>query len=127
DGKKILFTSDAGGGDNIWVMNADGSDAKAITKETFRLLNNAVWSPDGQYIFARKHFSSSRSLGAGEIWMYHITGGAGFQLTKRKNDQQDVNEPSVSPDGKYVYYSEDVYPGAFFQYNKDPNSQIYVV
>jgi Tol biopolymer transport system component len=127
DGKKILFTSDAGGGDNIWVMNADGSDAKAITKETFRLLNNAVWSPDGQYIFARKHFSSSRSLGAGEIWMYHITGGAGFQLTKRKNDQQDVNEPSVSPDGKYVYYSEDVYPGGFFQYNKDPNSQIYVV
>ncbi|HSF54050.1 MAG TPA: amidohydrolase family protein [Algoriphagus sp.] len=127
DGKKILFTSDAGGGDNIWVMNADGSDPKQITKETFRLLNNGVWSPDGQYIFARKHFSSGRSLGAGEIWMYHITGGAGFQLTKRKNDQQDVNEPSVSPDGKFVYYSEDVYPGGNFQYNKDPNSQIYVI
>ncbi|MEZ4982240.1 MAG: amidohydrolase, partial [Saprospiraceae bacterium] len=24
DGKRILFTSDAGGGDNIWVMNSDG-------------------------------------------------------------------------------------------------------
>ncbi|TFH65055.1 MAG: amidohydrolase, partial [Candidatus Zixiibacteriota bacterium] len=24
DGKKILFTSDRGGGDNIWMMNADG-------------------------------------------------------------------------------------------------------
>src|SRR5210317_134738 len=24
DGKKISFTSDAGGGDNIWTMNADG-------------------------------------------------------------------------------------------------------
>jgi imidazolonepropionase-like amidohydrolase/Tol biopolymer transport system component len=127
DGRQILFTSDAGGGDNIWVMNADGSDARQITKEDFRLLNNAVWMPDGQYIVARKHFTSTRSLGAGEMWMYHISGGSGIQLTERKNDQQDVNEPSVSADGRYVYFSEDVYPGGYFQYNKDPNDQIFAI
>lgn len=127
DGSQILFTSDAGGGDNIWVMDANGENAKQITKESFRLLNNPAWMPDGQYFVARKHFTSTRSLGAGEIWMYHITGGDGIQLTKRKNDQQDVNEPSVSPDGRYVYFSEDMYPGGYFQYNKDPNSQIYVI
>jgi len=127
DGKQISFTSDAGGGDNIWVMNTDGSDAKQITKENFRLLNNAIWTPDGDYLIARKHFTSGRSLGAGELWLYHKTGGSGLQLTKKKNDQQDVNEPTISPDGKYLYYSEDVYPGGFFQYNKDPNSQIYVI
>ncbi|KJJ39276.1 amidohydrolase family protein [Aequorivita vladivostokensis] len=127
DGTKISFTSDAGGGDNIWVMNADGSDAKQVTKEDFRLLNNAVWSADGNYLIARKHFTSGRSLGAGEMWQYHKSGGTGLQLTKRKNDQQDVNEPFVSPDGKYLYYSEDMYPGGFFQYNKDPNDQIYVI
>ena len=33
NGKHISFTSDAGGGDNIWYMKADGSDAKQITKE----------------------------------------------------------------------------------------------
>ncbi|MEZ4952805.1 MAG: hypothetical protein R2825_04425 [Saprospiraceae bacterium] len=126
DGKRILFTSDAGGGDNCWVMAADGSDAKQITKEDFRLLNNGVWI-DNNYIVARKHFTSGRSLGAGEMWMYHITGGSGIQLTERKNDQQDVNEPTVSPDGRYIYYSEDVYPGGYFQYNKDPNSQIFVI
>jgi Tol biopolymer transport system component len=127
DGKTIIFTSDAGGGDNVWTMNADGSDAKQITKENFRLLNNPVFSPDGEYIVARKHFTSGRSLGAGELWMYHKTGGSGLQLTKRKNDQQDVNEPTFSPDGQYIYYSEDVYPGGYFQYNKDPNSQIFVI
>ncbi len=126
DGKHILFTSDEGGGDNIWMMKKDGSDAQQISKEKFRLLNNGVWI-DNEYVVGRKHFTSTRSLGAGEMWMYHITGGEGIQLTKRKNDQQDVNEPCVSPDGKYVYYSEDVYPGGFFQYNKDPNSQIYVI
>ncbi|MEO6490085.1 MAG: amidohydrolase family protein, partial [Ferruginibacter sp.] len=116
-----------GGGDNIWMMDRDSSHAKQITQESFRLLNNAVWSPDGQYIIARKHFTSQRSLGAGELWIYHISGGNGLQLTVRKNDQQDLNEPSASADGKYVYYSEDVYPGGFFQYNKDPNSQIFVI
>lgn len=127
DGAHICFTSDAGGGDNIWYMKSDGTDAKEITTENFRLLNNAVWSADGQYVIGRKHFTSTRSLGAGEMWMYHVTGGDGVQLTKKKNSQQDVNEPSASPDGKYLYYSEDMYPGGFFQYNKDPNSQIYVI
>lgn len=40
--------------------------------------------------------------------MYHKTGGSGIQLTKKKNDQQDVGEPWASPDGKYVYYSEEI-------------------
>jgi Tol biopolymer transport system component/imidazolonepropionase-like amidohydrolase len=127
DGKFICFTSDAGGGDNVWIMNRDGSAARQVTKEDFRLLNNAVWSPDGDYLVARKHFTSARSLGAGELWMYHRTGGEGVQLTKRKNDQQDLGEPCYSPDGKYIYYSEDMYPGGYFQYNKDPNTQIYVI
>ncbi len=127
DGKSILFTSDAGGGDNIWAMDADGGNARQVTKESFRLLNNPAWMPGGQYFVARKHFTSERSLGAGEMWLYHISGGDGIQLTERKNDQQDVNEPSVSPDGRYLYFSEDMYPGGYFQYNKDPNSQIYVI
>ncbi len=129
DGNQILFTSDAGGGDNIWVMNADGTKAHQVTKENFRLLNNPSWLPDGQYFVARKHFTGTRSLGAGEIWMYHISGGEGVQLTKRKNDQQDVNEPCVAPKdgGRYVYFSEDMYPGGFFQYNKDPLKQIFAI
>jgi len=127
DGKKISFTSDSGGGDNIWVMDASGENARQVTTEDFRLLNNAVWTPDGNYLIARKHFTATRSLGAGEMWMYHISGGEGVRLTQRKNEQQDVNEPCVSPDGKYLYFSEDMYPGGYFQYNKDPNNQVYII
>ncbi|HET8828973.1 MAG TPA: amidohydrolase [Pelobium sp.] len=128
NGKYISYTSDKDGGDNIWVMNIDGSNQRPITQEKFRLLNNAVWTPDSKYLIARKHFTASRSLGAGELWMYHISGGLeGIQLTKKKNDQQDLGEPWVSPDGKSVYFSEDVTPGPSFQYNKDPNGEIYAI
>jgi imidazolonepropionase-like amidohydrolase/Tol biopolymer transport system component len=128
DGKQILFTSDRGGGDNIWIMNADGSDRTQLTKEDYRLLNNACWRPGGEYIVARKHFTSERSMGAGEMWMYKVPeGGAGVQLTKRKNDQQDANEPVFSPDGRFLYWAEDMAPGGYFEYNKDPNGTIYVI
>ncbi len=127
DGKMISFTSDAGGGENIWIMNRDGSGARQVTVESFRLLNNAVWTEDSQYLIARKHFTSTRSLGAGELWLYHRSGGSGIQIVERMNDQQDLGQPFLSPDGRYVYYSQDVYPGGQFLYDKDPNRQIYAI
>jgi imidazolonepropionase-like amidohydrolase/Tol biopolymer transport system component len=127
NGKYISFTSDKSGADNIWIMNRDGSNKRQVTKETFRLLNNATWMPNSEYLIARKHFTGSRSLGAGEMWMYSIYGGEGVQLTQRKNDQQDAGEPNVSPDGRYLYFSEDVSPGPNFEYSKDPNGVIYAI
>ena len=128
DGEHIAFTSDEGGGDNLWVMSRDGGDARAVSAETFRLLNSPAWSPDGEYLVGRKHFTSRRSLGAGELWLYHVaTGGEGLQLTERKNEQKDLGEPAFSPDGRYVYFSRDSSGGSTFAYNKDPNQQIYVI
>ncbi len=127
DGKHIAFTSDRGGGDNLWIVPREGGEPTAVTQEKFRLLNSPAWSPDGQYLLGRKHFTSRRSLGAGEIWLYHRSGGEGVQLTERPNEQKDVGEPAFSPDGRYVYYSQDVTPGKVFEYNKDPNGEIYVI
>lgn len=127
DGREVSFTSDRGGGNNIWRMPLSGGDPVAVTNEDFRLTNNAEWTPDGDYLIARKHFTGQRSLGAGELWMYHRSGGSGLQLTQQKNDQQDLGEPAISPDGRYVYYSEDVTAGPFFQYNKNPHDGIYAI
>lgn len=127
NGKQISFTSDRDGCDNIWLMDIDGKNPKQITKEKERQTNNAVWTPDGKNIVARKHYRNTRSLGSGEMWMYHTGGGDGLQLTKRRNWEQDGGEPCVSPDGRYLYYSEDVSSGGGFQYNKDPYGIIYVV
>lgn len=127
NGRWIAFTSDRGGGDNIWIMDRSGGQPRQVTKETFRLLSQPAWSPDSEFIVARKHFSSTRSLGAGEMWLYHRSGGEGLQLTKKRTDQKDTGEPAFSPDGRYLYFSDDSTPGGVFEYSKDVNSQIYVI
>ncbi len=127
DGRHIAFTSDRAGGDNIWIMDADGSNPTQVSKESFRLVNQPEWSPDGQFLVGRKHFTSSRSLGAGEMWMWHRSGGNGVQMTERRTQQKDTGEPAFSPDGRYLYFSDDATPGGTFEYSKDVNDQIYII
>ena len=67
NGKWIAFTSDRSGGDNLWVMNRDGSDPKQVSSESFRLLNQSAWTPDSEYLIGRKHFTSEHSLGTNEM------------------------------------------------------------
>jgi imidazolonepropionase-like amidohydrolase/Tol biopolymer transport system component len=127
DGKRIAFVSDAGGGDNIWLMNRDGTDRRQLSKEDFRLLNQPSWSPDGQFIVAKKHFTTGRSLGTGEVWMYHVSGGAGVLLVKKPNErhQKELGEPTFAPDGKGVYYTRNVTPGPIFEYAQDSNTDLF--
>lgn len=127
DGRRIAFTSDRGGGDNIWIMNADGSDKRQLTKEDFRLLNQPSWSPDGQYIVAKKHFTTQRSLGTGEVWMYHVSGGNGVRLVKRANErlQKELGEPIYAADGKSVFFTRNITPGNVFEYAQDSNANLF--
>src|SRR5210317_1044274 len=129
DGSEIAFISDAGGGDNIWLMKPDGSDAHQLTKEDFRLLNNPYWSPDGTFIAARKHFTTERSLGTGEIWLYHHAGGNGIAVVEKPSEQhqKELGEPAFSPDGRYIYYSLDSTPGPIFKYAQDSNGQVFEI
>lgn len=122
DGKLIAFTSDRDGIENIWVMDADGKNRRQVTKETQRQMGTPAWSPDGQYVFARKHLTDTRSAGAGEIWMFHINGGGkGVQITEKQNWTANIGEPEVDPEGRFVYF---VASNAF-DYNKNPYENIY--
>ncbi|MGH9943162.1 MAG: amidohydrolase family protein [Pyrinomonadaceae bacterium] len=123
DGKWLAFTSDRDGGDNVWVMDAtDGRNRRQITKETLRLVNSPDWTPDGRYIVARKHWVDQRSLGAGEIWMYNVSGaGTGLQLTEKSSWTANVGEPAVDPRQRFVYFVN----SGNFDYNKNVYESIY--
>ena len=128
DGSRIAFISDRSGGDNVWTIPVAGGEPKQISREDFRLVNNPVWSPDGRFIAARKHFVSTRSIGSGEIWLYHASGeGSGLQLNEKPNEQKDLGEPAFSPDGRHVYFSQDTTPGGVYEYGRNAAVGIYSI
>ncbi|UVI40293.1 amidohydrolase family protein [Qipengyuania spongiae] len=129
DGRRIAFTSDRGGGDNIWLMDLNGANKQQVTKENFRLLNNPTWSPDGRYIAAKKHFTTERSAGTGEIWLYHVSGGGGVALVERANEQlqKELGEPVYAPDGSAIYYTRNVSPGNTFEYAQDSLQSLFEI
>ncbi|MDH3492320.1 MAG: amidohydrolase, partial [Acidobacteriota bacterium] len=130
DGKQIAFISDRGGLSNLWVMDIDGTNLKQLSDEKKNIIHSPKWSPNGEYIAVTKGFMSRRSIPAGEIWMYHHTGGSGFVIKKRANgkkDQKNTADPAFSPDGKYLYYTSDITPGFTFDYNRDPLKSIFAI
>ena len=114
---RIAYVTATGIGQGIeyrlMVADSDGFNPQTLVRSREPLLSPA-WSPDGDYIAVRKHFTRQRSLGAGEIWLYHVAGGKGIQLVDRNTDQKDINEPAFSPDGRFLYYSQDTTPGPYF-------------
>src|SRR3712207_4348605 len=129
DGRQIAFTSDRAGGENIWLMNVDGSNRRQLTKESFTLLNNPTWSADGKYVAARKHFTTQRSAGTGEIWLYHVAGGNGVALVERPNPQfqKELGEPMFTPSGDAIYFSRNTTPGNIFEYAQNSNEQLFAI
>jgi Tol biopolymer transport system component len=122
--------SDAGGGDNLWVMNVDGSDAHAVTKEDFRLLNNPVWHPSGNYLLARKLYRhAQRRLGRDLA----VRGGCRCRQEQGRAAQREAQlaegpgRAAISPTASTLYYSQDTTPGRSFEYNKDSNGAIYTI
>jgi len=80
DGSQVVFVSDRNGSENLWVMQADGSGARALTTGERDNYLSPIWTPDGTYIVATK---------GSQLWMYHIDGGSGVQFT-------GVNRPGAT-------------------------------
>ncbi len=130
DGTKVAFVSDRDGLSNAWIMDINGENLKQVTKEKNNLIHAPKWSPDSQYLVVTKGIMSSRSIPAGEIWLYHHTGGTGIAIKERENgkvEQQNIADPAFSPDGQYIYYTHDVSAGSRFEYNRDPLKAIFAI
>ncbi len=109
DGQWIAFLSDREGSENVWIMRPDGTGVKQVSKDPNSDFMSPNWTPDGKYILVSK---SAFAIGSMEIWMYHVDGGSGVQITKakptpttRRAERPNAVGIVASPDGKYLYYA----------------------
>jgi Tol biopolymer transport system component len=91
----VVFTSNVGGGNRLWLMNVDGTGQKPLTNEG-DFAREARVSPDGRYIF----FTSLRSK-TRQVWRADIDGLHAQQLTEGTG----VSYLSLTPDGAWVLYN----------------------
>ena len=101
DGKRIAFTSDRSGGENIWIQSLDGKDTVQVTKGNDNLYLSPEWTPDGQYVVASK---SGGLGGPAKLWLYNVNGGTGVQLIKEPVPLKTVGA-AFGADGRYIWYS----------------------
>jgi len=105
DGSKVLYSvsyysvSENKGNSEIFVMNADGSDKKQITKTATREAA-ASWMKDGEHIA----FLSSET-GTMQLWIMKSDGSDRKQITDRK---EGINDFTFSPDETKLLFVADV-------------------
>lgn len=92
----IAYTG-IGGGINIFVMNADGSNRRAITTDSFDLY--PAWSPNGQQIA----FTSLVDDGA-NVWVVNRDGSGLRQVTTFGEDRVAM-APVFSPNGQKLAFT----------------------
>jgi Tol biopolymer transport system component/imidazolonepropionase-like amidohydrolase len=100
DGRSIAFVSDRSGGEfNLWIMDADGGNPRAVALDPKRRMLFPQWTPDNQYIIVVVDGDD----GLRSLVMYHRDGGTGVTLVKGEVGKNPFR-PAISADGRYVYY-----------------------
>ncbi len=95
DGERVAFSSNRGGGMNLWVVSTSTGKLRRVTDA------NVNWDPaftrDGRSLL----WSSNRG-GNFEIWTADVDGGGARQIT---HDGGSAENPTPTPDGQWVVYS----------------------
>ena len=112
DGKQIIFVSDRDMSksayhswmNNIYVMDADGSNVQKLTSENEVGYSGLDWSPNGEELVLCLSILDQRGEFSSEG--IHIMNLSDTQLTRLTFDKSTIQcNPKWSPDGKRILYS----------------------
>lgn len=105
DGRRIVFRTDRGGSNNLFLMDADGRNVVPLTEHAGDDFD-PVWMPDGESII----FASDRDRTGGRLDLYRL-------WTADRNVERLTNYfqgyafmPSPSPDGNWLAFVATTFP-----------------
>ena len=98
DGKNLVFVSDRNGSENLWIADADGTNARALTTDERENYVSPIWMPDGEYVMTTK---------GTQLWLYHKDGGSGVQVTGHREEGAPAppahHGAAMAPDERFVW------------------------
>ncbi len=102
DGKNIVFNSDRGGNQQLYIMNSDGSNVRRLSHGNGRYAT-PVWSPRGDWIAFTKFGRDGFYIGV--IRPNDISGSTERMIAAG----YFVEGPTWAPNGRVVMYSQQDY------------------
>ncbi|MEJ7711214.1 MAG: DPP IV N-terminal domain-containing protein [Pyrinomonadaceae bacterium] len=93
--RRLVYASTASGSNDIWIMNADGTDQTQLTADARINMDPAIASRSNQIVFA------SNRTGAFHLYRMDVDGGNLTQLTNGGSEWW----PTCTPDGMWVIYT----------------------
>ncbi len=96
---KIAFISGRDGYEDVWIMNADGSDPVNLTQGRHGRCVSPAWSPDGTKI---AYLDVGADYSIGDVWVMDADGGNPQQMGSLTNP--GYNDMVWAEDGSLIYF-----------------------
>jgi Tol biopolymer transport system component len=96
DGGRIAYSSNATGVMEVWAISPDGQGEKQLTSG-FERMYHPFYSPDGRWLYVQPSHRNVHRMPAG--------GGPLEPVTRFPESGLFLEEPTMSPDGRFLAYS----------------------
>ena len=89
DGGHIAYGADVGGDERwqVWVMDADGTNARRLTDRDDRIHHLRAWTPDGRSLLVHSNVRDERYF---DLWSYDVASGASRMLHQHDGTASDA-------------------------------------
>jgi len=132
NGAQIAFDAETSEGNEIWVVNADGSDASAIVPRSTDCAISCgdvaapAWSPDGSAIAFVRYQLGASGLEAAVIEVQDVASGD-RRVVFRAPSKTALNDPRWSSDGQSIVFEMTRYPDTQINIGTATGSAIAVI
>jgi TolB protein len=98
---QIVFSSDKGGHDEIWIARGDGTRPRKVTSRSSQMAYEPSFAPDGQSLVFESHRVGVEKMG--RIVLFDIGRNHYADLTA---EDEDCRQPNWSPRGDHILYQK---------------------